>query len=220
MRILAKLFKWGAIATVIVVLTGIGWAAYEEVQISEAAQLDESMTMMRHQTAGMSTALVEASNFVEEVKIAKVTSINILLTLWEPHYSASQAAYTRLDASIVLAEQQATAYFTAKRALSERYHDPERQALAEQRDAEEFALYEAWQGRAHRARDDAAAIIRRFDDMHTDLRRLELTSDFTFDAGLFDTVPTEISDLNDKLADFQIASENIQAITKSPFEVE
>ena len=220
MRILSRLFKWGAIATVIAVLAGIGWAAYGEVQISEAAQLDKSMTMVRHQTAGMSTALVDTSSFVEEVEIAKVTSIDTLLTLWEPHYSASRVAYTRFDAAIVLAEQQAAAYFAAKRALAERYHDPERKALAEQRDVDEFALYAAWRDRAHRTRDNAAAIMRRFDDVDTDLQRLELTSEFTFDAGLFDTVPTEISDLNDKLADFQIASENIQAITKSPFEVE
>lgn len=92
MRILSRLFKWGAIATVIAVLAGIGWAAYGEVQISEAAQLDKSMTMVRHQTAGMSTALVDTSSFVEEVEIAKVTSIDTLLTLWEPHYSASRAA--------------------------------------------------------------------------------------------------------------------------------
>ena len=56
--------------------------------------------------------------------------------------------------------------------------------------------------------------------MDTDLRRLELTSGFTFDAGLFNTMPTEISDLNDKLADFQVASVNIQEITKSPFAME
>lgn len=217
---MVKVFNWVAMATVIALVAGIGWSAFGNVQVSEAAQLDAGMTMVRHQTAGMSTTLVETGNFVEEVEVAKVREIDTLLTLWEPHYAASNAAYTRFDAAIALAGQQAHAYFTAKRALAERYHNPKRQAKAQRRDDEEYALFEAWQERAERARENARAIMRRFDDMDTDLRRLELTSGFTFDAGLFDTVPTEISDLNDRLADFQVASGNIQDMTKSPFATE
>ena len=156
-----KVFKWVAIATVIALVAGIGWSAYGNVQVSEAAQLDEGMTMVRHQTAGMSAALVETGNFVEEVEVAKVTQIDTLLTLWEPHYAASNAAYTRFDAAIALAEQQAHAYFAAKRALAERYHDPKRQAEARRRDDVEYALFEAWQERANRARENARAIMRR-----------------------------------------------------------
>ena len=215
-----KVFRWAAIATIIALVVGIGWSTFGNTQVSEAAQLDQGMTMVRHQTAGMSAALVDTGNFVEEIEVAKVTQIDDLINLWEPHYAASNTAYARFDAAIGLAEQQAGDYFIAKRALAQLYHDPKRQMEAQRRDDEEYALFVAWQDRANQARENARAIMRRFDDMDTDLRRLELTSGFTFDAGLFSTVPTEISDLNDKLADFQIASENIQDMTKSPFAME
>ena len=54
MRFLAGLLKWASIAAVVAVVAGIGWIAYGKVNTAEAAQLDESMSMVQHQTAGMS----------------------------------------------------------------------------------------------------------------------------------------------------------------------
>ena len=219
MRALAKVFKWISIVVVLAVLIGVGWMAYAEINTVEAAQLDESMSMVRHQTEGMSETLADTGRFVTEHSIAEVTSIDNLLVLWRPRYSSAQSAYTRFDSAIVLAEQQADAYFAAQRALTSLYHDPARQAQARASDDADFALYKTWQDRAHRVRDEASAILLKLSDLDTDLRKLELASEFSFSGGAIDAVPAEILALNDELAEFQLASEHIREITKSPFEV-
>ena len=220
MGLLSKLFRWAAIVSVVTVFVGIGWAVYSHTQASEKGKAYASMTMVSHQTTEMNNALVDAGGFAEQTNVSEVVSIEALIGLWEPRYAASQTAYEKFNSAIVLAEQQAEAYFSAQRALAERYHDEGRKSLAIQRADEEYALYQTWQDKAHLIRDEANTILRRLDDMDTDLRLLELTSGFSFDTEAFETIPIEISELNHSLDDFQIASENIRAVTKSPFEAQ
>ena len=215
-----RVFEIIAIAVVLALIAGVAWSIYGKSQISAAEQLDESMEMVSHQTANMSEALEDIGEFIEVVEIAKVTQVNELITLWEPFYDSSRTIYERFDASIILAEQRAIGYLEAKKALTELYHDPEKQAEARLRDEEEQALFEVWLEQAYQTREDAWDILLRFEDMDTDLRRLRLTAEFVFDAGLLDSMSAEVADLNAQLADFQTASENIQAVTKSPFAVE
>lgn len=220
MRFLAGILKWVSIAAVVAVVAGIGWIAYGKVNTAEAAQLDESMSMVRYQIAGTRQILEDPDRFAPQANVAEVTDINALLGLWQPRYAAAQSAFTKLDSAIASAEQQADNYFAAKRALNARYNDPERKALRQARDDAIFATYQAWQQNAHSIRDEAAAMMRDLNDIDIDLQRLELDSGFSFAGGSIDAVPAEIRSLNNELAEFDIASENLRAIIKSPFEVE
>ena len=220
MSILAALLKWISIAAVVAVVAGIGWMAFGEVNTAEAAQLDESMSMVRYQTAGMNQALEETGQFVAQTNVAEVTDINSLLGLWEPRYAAAQSAFTKLDSAIALAEQQADSYFAAQRALTAQYNDPERKARRQARDDAFFADYQAWQQDAHNIRDEAAAILRKLNDIDIDLRKLELDSGFSFTGTAIDALPAEISSLDNELNEFDIASENLRAIIRSPFEAQ
>lgn len=195
-----------------------GWLAYGEFGASAAADFDQSVGMVYHQTDRMSGTLGDTKTFVE-TEVAAITSISALLAEWTPKYNSARSAYTRFDAAIVAAEARAEDYFASQRLLTERYHDPERRASAEQRDESDYALYEQWRGQAHSARDNAWNILKRLDDMDTDLRKLELTSEFSFDSGKFREVPLAITSLDDELEQFQAASENIREITASPFEL-
>lgn len=220
MRFLAGLLKWVSIAAVVAVVVGIGWIAYGKVNTAEAAQLDESMSMVQYQTAGMNQALEDTGRFVAQNNVAEVTNINDLLVLWQPRYTAAQSSFTKLDSAIAFAEQQADNYFIAQRALTAQYNDPERKALWQARDDAFFADYQAWQQDAHSIRDEASAILRKLNDIDIDLRKLELDSGFSFTGATIDAVPSEIMSLSNELNEFDIASENIRAITKSPFGVE
>ena len=220
MRFLAGILKWVSIAAVVAVVAGIGWIAYGKVNTAEAAQLDESMSMVQYQTAGMSQALADTGRLVAETNVAEVTDINALLGLWQPRYAEAQSAFTKLDSAIAFAEQQADGYFIAQRALTAQYNDPERKALWQARDDAFFADYQEWQQDAHIIRDEASAILRKLNDIDIDLRKLELDSGFSFTGATIDAVPAEISSLNNELNQFDLASENIRAITRSPFEVE
>ena len=50
------------------------------------------------------------------------------------------------------------------------------------------------------------------------LRKLELRTDFVFDASSFQEIPAAISELNAELSEFRAASETIRVATASPFE--
>ena len=53
--------------------------------------------------------------------------------------------------------------------------------------------------------------------MDTDLQKLKLSAEMTFDVGGFSDVPVEITDLEAELAEFQTASDNIRELMVSPF---
>ncbi len=221
MRFLAGLLKWVSIAAVVAVVAGISWIAYGKVNTAEAAQFEESMSMVRHQIAGTQQTLEDTDRFTAQNNVAEVTDINALLGLWQPRYAAAQSAFAKLDSAIAFAEQQADSYFAEQRAWTARYNDPELKARWQAWDDAFFADYQEWQQDAHSIRDEASAILRELNDIDINLRKLELYSGFSFTGTAIDALPAEIRSLNNELNEFDIASENIRAaITRSPFEVE
>ncbi len=206
-----------AVLVVLTVLgTSVGWLIFGETRTSEAAHFEESVRMVHHQTERMSSTLVESGTVVRD-DVSAVTDITELLNLWTPRYREATAAYKRFDAAIVLAEGQAQAYFESQRALTERYHDSAKKAQAQAHDDADYELYSQWRDRAHRARGNAKNILKRLDDVDIDLQKLKLSTEFSFDAGGFQDVPIEITNLEAELAEFQTASDNIREITASPF---
>ncbi|MDE2940225.1 MAG: hypothetical protein OXR67_15120 [Chloroflexota bacterium] len=213
-----KAFAILVVGVVLAIAAYAGWLALQETEVSEAAHFEQSINMVHHQTENITVSLVE-TNEVVAVNIAEVTDINLLLEQWSPRYQRAQVAYQKFDSSIQAAELRAEAYFASQKALTMRYHDEARKARAKAEDDADYELYSQWQDRAHMARDNALAIIHRLDDMETDLRKLELSTEMSFDASRFNDVPQEIKKLEDELIDFQIASDNIRSITQSPFAV-
>ena len=213
-----KAFSAAVLGVLVAIGASVGWLVFGEVQTSEAVHFEESMGLVHHQTGRMSGTLADTRTVVDE-DIASVTNITELLGRWTPRYSEANAAYLRFDAAINLAEEQAEAYFTSQRTLTDRYHDQVKKAQAQDRDDANYELYNQWRDRAHRARENARRILDRLDDMDTDLRKLKLSSEMSFDAGGFSDVPGEITNLEAELAQFQTASDSIREITVSPFTV-
>ena len=150
--------------------------------------------------------------------VAGTLDIQTLLARWEPRYEGAKLAYIKLESAISAAKTSAAGYFDAQRAITERINDPGAKMRAEQDDGRDWELYQKWAERADSVLAEAYAIGLRLDDMDAGLRKLELRAGFAFDASSFSEVPAAIADLNRDLADFQVASENIRAVTKSPFE--
>ena len=225
-----KLLRLLVLAGAIAVAAGFAWLVYDETETSAAAKFDESIGMVHHQTDRMSETLGETGAFVTsniatpavsaEKQVSEITSISELIDEWEPRYNEPQTVYLKFDSAIVAAEQRAEAYFASQRALTERYNDLEKRARAQEYDDEDYSLYEEWRTRAHRARSHAQEIMAKLGDMDTDLRKLQLSSEFSFDGGAFREVSQAILLLDQELADFQLASENIREITASPFEAQ
>ena len=218
---LKKILGYAVTISIIAVLVGIGWITYGKLTSSEGTEFDESVSMVHHQTGNMSVSLGDAGTFVSG-DIKQITSIAVLIDEWTPRYDNARITYQKFDAAIIAAEQRAEAYFSVQRALTERYHNPESRARAQANDDADFALYLKWRDRAHTVRAEALEIMNRLSDMDTDLRKLDLSSDFSgfsYEAGGFSEVPSDIRDLGDALTQFQIASETIREITASPFEL-
>ena len=209
-----------AVAAVLIALAAsVGWLIFGEAKTSEAAHFNESIDMVAHQTQRMDTSLKSTSSIVT-TDVAAITSIQQLLGRWTPRYEQAALAYSRFDAAIGAAEQQAEAYFAEQRALTAGYHDDTRRAEREAEDEAEYALYVEWRDRAHQVRSSAEAVVERLDDMDTDLRKLKLTTELAeaFNVSGFKDVPSEIANLGAELSEFQVASDNIRAITASPFQ--
>ena len=206
-------------AALVALVASFGWLVFGEVKTSEAVQLNESIDMVSHQTMRIDSSLKSTSSFVT-TDISEISSIEQLLDEWTPRYERASLAYARFDAAIIAAEQQAEAYFAEQRALTSRYHDDELRAKREANDEAEYALYGGWLDRAHQVRANARGVLDRLEDMNTDLRKLKLTAEMSsaFNVSGFNEVPVEITDLAVELSEFQIASDNVRAITKSPFE--
>ena len=221
-----RLLRLIVIAGGIGVVAGFGWLVYGTTETSAAVQFDESINMVHHQTNRISTTLGDTGTFVNtkiaaapsEQQNSVITSISELIGEWEPRYTEAQIVYRKFDSAIVAAEERGEEYFVSQRALTEKYHDPEKRARAQEYDDEDYTLYEEWRAHAHRTRDHAEAIMNRLDDMDTDLKKLQLSSEFSFDGGAFREVPQAILMLDQELEEFQLASDNIREITASPFE--
>ena len=151
--------------------------------------------------------------------IAAITDLDALSAEWQPRYNAAKVAYAKLTASISNAKARAADYFARQQAITDRIRDPANQARARQEDERDITLYRQWESKADAALSTAAQIGVQLDDMDAYLQKLRLRADFVFDTSQFQEIPKAISDLNQQLADFQAASENISAATRSPFEV-
>lgn len=150
--------------------------------------------------------------------IASITSIDVLMAEWQPSYDAAKVAYVKFEASVNSAKTQAASYFANQQALTNQIRDPDKQAKARQEDEWEIGLYRQWESKANAALNMAWEIGIQLDDMDTSLKKMELRAGFVFDSSGFQEVPQAIKDLNQQLADFQTASENIKATTGSAFE--
>ena len=216
-----KALSLAVAAVAVALIAGIGWLVFGEAKTSEAARFNESIDMVAHQTGRMDTSL-KSTGSVVAADVAAITNVQQLLDRWTPRYEQATLAYSRFDAAIGAAEQQAEAYFAEQRALTAGYHDDARRAEREAGDEAEYALYLEWRDRARQVRSGAKAVVERLDDMDTDLRKLKLTAELAeaFDSSAFKDVPSEIADLGAELSEFQAASDNIRAITASPFQEE
>ena len=218
---LRRFFSIAITTGIVAVVTGLGWIAFGEVNKSEAAHADASFSMVNHQTGRMGESLDIARTFITteiSANIGQITDISTLLDEWSPRYQQAQIGYRRFDAAIIAAENSADAYFAAQRALTERFHNQELRTRARADDDAEFQQYEQWRERASGVRAESLKIMHRLSDMDTALQKLKLRSDFSFDVGGFSEVPSDILELEEELAQFRIASDNIREIIASPFD--
>ncbi len=211
------------IASIIAVVVGVGWIAFGEINTTEAAYADASLSLVNHQTGRMGSSLDNARTFISteiSSNIGQATDLDVLMDQWSPKYRQAQTSYRRFSAAISSAERTTEEYFTAQRSLTEGFISEELRARARAEDDAEFAQYEAWRERAGIVQEEALEILGRLSDMDTTLQKLRLRSDFSFDPGGFSAVPSDILALEEKLAQFRIASDNIREMIASPFEVE
>ena len=217
---LRRFFSITSAASIVAVVVGVGWIAFGEASKSEAAHADASLSMVNHQTSGMSESLNRAGTFISteiSADVGQITDLSTLLEEWSPSYQQAQTAYRKFDAAIATAESSADAYFAAQGALTEGFHSEESRERAQADDDAEFAQYEEWRERARGVQGEALEIVHRLSDMDTTLQKLKLRSEFSFDASGFNEVPSDILALEEELAQFQIASDNIREIIASPF---
>ncbi len=205
--------------SVIATLVGASWLAYKQFYVSEASSAAEGFSMVNHQTDRMGKTLDQTRTFIGR-EVSKITVLDILLDEWSPKYRKAQIAYRRFDYAITSAEERAEIYFEAQRKLTDSYHSSEARSRAMREDAAEMRQYEQWKSRAHETRAGALKLMNRLDDMNVTLLKFDLRSDLSFDISGFGELPTEIRALEDDLAEFQSASDNIRELISSPFETD
>ena len=242
-----EVLKYILIAVAAAVVGYIGWTFYGEGTRSASARMTESVQLAQTQAQNMNSALNNVSTvgsasqnaattstgnigdtqkaqpptrIVAPVEVAEITNLNALMIQWSPRYDAAKLAYAKFDASITNAKARAADYFAQQQALTESIQDPSNIAKAEQEDAAEMLLYRQWEARADAALKTAAKIGIQLDDMDANLKKMELRADFVFDTSAFQEVPEAINELNLQLVDFQVSSENIKAVSGSPFEAQ
>ena len=221
------ILKFILIAAAVGVIAYVGWTMYVEGTRTASAKMSESFELAQNQAHNMDRALISVSTVgrseesavkvIEAGNVAEITNLNALLIQWRPRYDAAKLAYAKFDASIANAKGQAAGYFGQQRALTESINSPERREKAEQEDAAEMLLYRQWEAQADAALETAMEIGLKLDDMDADLKKMELRADFVFDTASFIEVPEAVVELNRQLADFQTSSENIKAVSGSPF---
>ena len=219
--------KFILIAVALGVIGYIGWTTYGEGTRTASAKMSESVQMAQNQAQNMDVTLTSVSTVgrskvsqatvVQPGEVAEITDLNALLAEWRPRYDAAKLAYAKFDASIANAKARAAEYFAQQHAITESMHNPGNKEKAEQEDAAEMLLYRQWEARADAALRTATEIGMKLDDMDANLKKMELRADFVFDTSTFIEVPEAVNELNLQLADFQASSENIKAISGSPF---
>ena len=195
-------------------VAGTVWVGYGTYQVSAAAEFDQSLGQVVNQVDRVGTSLNDAGTYVERevigVDVKAIGDIGLLIDEWKPRYADAITAYNRFSASIDSATTQAEAYFEAQAALTAQYNNPLRRAQAEDRDQEEYDRYLQWKSDAESKLELSLAILRRFEDMDTDLEKSRLASELTFEMAQFSNVPDEILGLSEQLEQFQIASRNVR----------
>ena len=218
---LRRFFSITIAVSIVAVVVGVGWLALGEVSKSKAAHADASLSMVNHQTSRMGESLNHAGTFISteiSADVGQITDLSSLLDEWSPRFQRAQTAYRKFDAAIAIAESSSDAYFAAQRALTAGFHSEESRAQARADDDAEFAQYEQWRERARGIQREALEIVQRLSDMNTTLQKLKLRSEFSFDASVFNEIPSDVFALEGELAQFRIASDNIREIISSPFD--
>ena len=225
-----RILKYSLMIVAAVVVGYGGLAVYEKATQTEAARVSASVQLAENQAENMNRALGNVSVFADgspggnasqaesQPAVSEISGIDTLIDRWEPLYEDAKLAYIKFEAAIDNAKISATGYFTAQQALTESITNPATKAQAQQDDERDWALYRKWESQAGSALAKAQAIGTRLDDMDAVLRKLELRTDFVFDASSFQEIPVAISELNAELGEFRAASESIRAATASPFE--
>lgn len=240
-----EILKYILIVVAAAVLGYIGWAIYGEGTRNASARMSESVQLAQTQAQNMNSALTNVSAVgsasrnaaatsagdtgdtqkpqpstlvAAPVEVAEITDINALMIEWSPRYEVAKLAYAKFEAAIANAKSRAADYFAQQQAITASMRDPANQAKAQQEDTAEMLLYRQWEARADAALKTAAKIGIQLDDMDANLKKMELRADFVFDTSAFQEVPEAINELNLQLVDFQASSENIKAVSGSPFE--
>ncbi len=221
------ILKFILVAVAVGVIAYVGWTMYVEGTRTASAKMSESFELAQSQAHNMDQALISVSavgrdrgspaKVIETDNVAEITNLDVLLVEWRPRYDAAKLAYAKFDASIANAKSQAAGYFAQQQSLTESINSPEGREKAEQEDAAEMLLYRQWEAQADAALEKAAEIGLKLDDMDANLKKMELRADFVFDTTAFIEVPEAVLELNRQLADFQASSENIKAVSVSPF---
>ena len=234
------ILKFLLIAVSAAVIGYIAWTVYGEGITPASARMSESVHLAQTQAQNMNQSLMDVGSIGEagqsvvsqgtassgmntppvSVGVAEITSLDGLLVEWRPRYEIAKMAYTKFDASITNAKSRAAEYFAQQQALTDGMRDPNNRAKAQLEDEAEMALYLHWEARADAALKSADKIVIQLDDMDSNLRKMELRTDFVFDASAFNEVPGAIAELDQQMFDFQVASENIKLAAGSPFEVQ
>lgn len=231
------ILKFLLIAISAAVIGYVGWTVYGEGTKTANARMSESVHFAQAQAQNTNQSLTEAGMVGQAGQsvlsqgtvpaamgtphgIAVITNLDELLIEWRPRYEAATRAYARFDASIANAMSRAEEYFAQQQAITDGIRDLTKQANARLEDEADMALYRQWELRADSALKEATNFIIGLDDMDAILRKMELRADFVFDATAFTEVPAAITELNQQLFDFQVASENIKLTARSPFEAQ
>ena len=190
--------------------------------------MSQSLHIAQSQAQNMNQALTSVSTVgssperpaqkKESGGLAELADLDSLLSEWRPRYDEAKLAYTKFSASLANTKSRVADYFAQQQALTEGMRDPENKARARQQDEAEMLLYRQWQARADAALQTATEIVIQLDDMDANLRKMELRADFVFDTS--PSLPEVVIELNAQLADFQTSSDNIRAVSGSPFEVQ
>lgn len=230
---IGRILKYALIIAAVAVVGYAGLTIYQGINQAEAAKMSGSVQLAENQAVNMNRALgdvsalasgnsgvgaAEAGSQPASPEIANITSIDMLIERWEPRYDDAKLAYVKFEAAINNAKVSAAGYFETQQALTESINDPATKAQARQDDERDMALYRQWETQAESSLAKARAIGLQLDDMDASLRKLQLRSDFVFDAESFQAVPLAVSELSAELDEFRAASESIRLATASPFE--
>ena len=221
--------KFILVAVAAGVIGYIGWTVFGEGTRTASARISDSFQIAQGQAQNINHALSSVSTvgsnqdsparIIESGEVAEITDLNALQSEWRPRYDAAKLAYAKFNASIANAKSRAADYFAQQQALTEGMRDPHNKAKANQQDEAEMLLYRQWEARADAALKTATEIGFQLDDMDANLKKMELRADFVFDTSAFLEVPEAVIELNRQLADFQTSSDNIRAVSGSPFGV-